>query len=407
MEKELEALKAALEARDVEIKGMMATHAQQIAANQQANSDLLAQITKSAETGNAQQARILELEQKIAASYANGGMGLGVGVHVSLANAAIESDEFKAVMAGKSNSGRIELKGNWHEGVKTEAATIGSGTAGAGNAGTLLVADRLPGIVAQPDRQMTIRDLMMPGQTDGQTIEYVRETGFTNAAKFVTEGQLKPQSDIQFELKTATVRTLAHWVKATRQILSDVPQLRSYIDGRLRYGLRFREETALLKGTGTGQEFEGIKTVATDYQTARNKTGDTRIDTISHALTQVSLAEYYATGIILHPADWEKIYLTKTTEGAYLFANPQGIAGPVLWGRPVIATQAQTEGEFTVGAFRMASQIFDREDVTVELATQHADDFTKNLVTILAEERLTVAHFRPEALIDGQFPQTN
>lgn len=403
MEKELEILKASLEARDVEIKKLMATATDQITALGQANADLLKTLNAQVEAGTAQQARILELEQKMAASYSNGGHGLGVAV--SLSQMAAESDEFKSVMEGRAISSRLELpRATWHDGAYA-ASTISSGTTGAGNGGVMLVADRIPGIVAQPDRQLTIRDLLMPGQTSGQTIEYVRETGFTNAANFVTEGKLKPQSDLQFELKTANVRTIAHWVKATRQILADVPQLRSYIDGRLRYGLRFKEEDAFMRGTGTGQQIEGIKTVATDYETSRNLTGDTRIDTIRHALTQVQIAEYNATGIILHPNDWEKIELTKTTEGAYLFANPQGLASPTLWGRPVVSTQAQTEGEFTVGAFRMASQIFDREDITVELATQHADDFTSNLVTILAEERTTLVHFRPEAIVDGAFPQ--
>lgn len=401
MEKEIEALKASLEARDVEIKALMAKANEQITALGAANKDLLTTLTAQVEAGTAQQARILELEQKMAASYANGGMGLGVAV--SLANAAIESDEFKAVMGGKAVSGRVSLKGNWGDGLQA-ADTIGSGTTGSGNGGIMLVADRLPGIIAQPDRTLTIRDLLMPGQTSAQAIEYVRETGFTNAAAFVTEGGQKPQSALEFELKDTSVRTIAHWVKATRQILADVPMLRSYIDGRLRYGLKFREETAFMRGTGTGQEIEGIKTVATDYETSRNKTGDTKIDVIRHAMTQVTIAEYYATGVILHPNDWEAIELTKTTEGAYIFANPQGLAAPTLWGRPVVQTQAQTEGEFTVGAFRMASQIFDREDVTVELATQHADDFTKNLVTILAEERTALAHYRPEAIVDGAFP---
>jgi len=401
VEKEIEALKASLEARDVKIKELMATATDQITALGQANAELLKTLNAQVEAGTAQQARILELEQKMAASYANGGAGLGVSV--SLSNAAIESDDFKAVMAGKAVSGRVSLKGNWNDGMQA-ADTIGSGTTGSGNGGVMLVADRIPGIVAQPDRTMTIRDLLMPGQTSAQAIEYVRETGFTNAAAFVTEGGQKPQSALTFELKDTAVRTIAHWVKATRQILSDVPMLRSYIDGRLRYGLRFREETAFMRGTGTGQEIEGIKTVATDYETSRNKTGDTKIDVIRHAMTQVTIAEYYATGIILHPNDWEAIELTKTTEGAYIFANPQSLAAPTLWGRPVVQTQAQTEGEFTVGAFRMASQIFDREDVTVELATQHADDFTKNLVTILAEERTALAHYRPEAIVDGAFP---
>jgi HK97 family phage major capsid protein len=107
----------------------------------------------------------------------------------------------------------------------------------------------------------------------------------------------------------------------------------------------------------------------------------------------------------LHPDDWEDIELTKTTDGAYVFANPLGLAGPTLWGRPVIATAAQTPGEFTLGAFNLAAQIFDREDIAVEIATQNEDDFVHNIVTIRGEERLALAIHRPEAIIDGAFPQ--
>ena len=52
---------------------------------------------------------------------------------------------------------------------------------------------------------------------------------------------------------------------ATKQILDDVPQLRSYIDGRLRYGLEYVEEGQLLNGGGTGTDLNGIYTRATAY----------------------------------------------------------------------------------------------------------------------------------------------
>ena len=40
-------------------------------------------------------------------------------------------------------------------------------------------------------------------------------------------------------------------------------------------------------------------------------------------------------------------------------------------------------------------KIFDREQVSVRIATQHADDFTKNQIRILVEERLAFALYRP------------
>lgn len=55
-----------------------------------------------------------------------------------------------------------------------------------------------------------------------------------------------------------------------------------------------------------------------------------------------------------------------------------------------------------VGAFKLGAQVFDRWDARVEVGYVN-DDFTKNLVTILAEERLALAVYRPEAFIYGDF----
>jgi Sec-independent protein translocase protein TatA len=94
--------------------------------------------------------------------------------------------------------------------------------------------------------------------------------GFTNSAATVSEttGPTKPQSDIQFDLVTAAVTTMAHFVLATRQILSDVPMLQSYIDGRLRYGLGYVEDNQILNGAGTGTDLNGIYTQATAFTQA-------------------------------------------------------------------------------------------------------------------------------------------
>ena len=119
------------------------------------------------------------------------------------------------------------------------------------------------------------------------------------------------------------------------------------------------------------------------------------------ALLQAELAEYPSTGIVLHPADWTAIELLKDDNGAYIFANPQSLAQPGLWGRPVVTTQAMTFDQFLVGAFRLGAQVFDRQQATITIATENEDDFLTNLVTILAEERLALAVYRPEAFVKG------
>lgn len=70
---------------------------------------------------------------------------------------------------------------------------------------------------------------------------------------------------------------------------------------------------------------------------------------------------------------------------------------------PVVETQAMPLDNFLTGAFQLGAQIFDREDANVEISTEDGNNFTKNLVTIRAEERLAMATYRPEAFVKGAF----
>ena len=339
---------------------------------------------------NEAKARLDELEQKMARRPHEGREEVK-----SLGRQFVDSDSYKSLTgsAGQRGKANLEIK-----------ATITSATTdAAGSAGDLVQATRLPGIVGAPERKLTIRDLLMQGRMDGNSLEFVQETGFTNSAAPVAEGALKPHSDIKFDLKSTTAKVIAHYMKASRQILDDASQLQSYIDGRLRYGLAFKEEQQILNGDGTGQNLLGIVPQATAYvrPAGVTTTAESKLDTLRFAMLQAILAEYPASGHVLNPIDWAAIETLKDTSGQYIIGNPQGGLNPTLWGLPVAETQAIASGKFLTGAFSMGAQIFDRWASRVEVATENEDDFVKNLVTILAEERLALAVYRPEAFIYG------
>jgi HK97 family phage major capsid protein len=142
----------------------------------------------------------------------------------------------QAVPGQANPRGRIDLQ------AKTTLTSLT--TAAGGSVGDAIQNTRLPGILPLPQRRMTVRDLLSQGQMDGNTLEYVKETGFTNNAGMVAEGAAKPSSDIQFDLISTSAKVIAHYMKASRQVLSDISQLRSIIDNRLLYGLAYKEESA-------------------------------------------------------------------------------------------------------------------------------------------------------------------
>lgn len=309
----------------------------------------------------------------------------------SLGQMASKSDSFKAMMAGKGKSAQFNVK----------AIVNASG------ASQPLVHDmRLPSIIKEPDRMFSVRDLLMVGRTSSDLISYAKENVFTNSAapQFdaspgSTDGALKAESNITFTLASAEVITIAHFILSSKQVLSDSPMLQSYIDGRLMYGLKLEEEDEILNGVGTSGTLNGLLNQSTTYN--RGSTGDTAIDTLRKAITQGQKSEYRPNGIVLNPGDWEALELTKDSDGRYIFAQPQNAAAPRMWGLPVVATNTIAEGTFLVGAFDMAAQLWDREDANVQMSMEDSDNFRRNMVTILAEERLALTVFRSASLIKG------
>lgn len=317
----------------------------------------------------------------------------------SLGDLVLDDATVKELMSKKAGQARLSIE--------LKDITSGNPTQGAGRSpSTSLVQAERVGMVTPPMRQMVVRDLITPGSTSSNAIEYAVETddpSITSAA-VVSEGQLKPQSNITFDLKSVPVRTIAHFMKASRQIMDDAPQLRSVIDGRLTYGLQFVEEGELLYGDGTGQHLLGIIPQASVYTPAFAPATPTPIDSLRLASLQATLALYPASGYVLHPTDWARIELTKDTQGRYIVGDPTGVLGKRLWNLPVVDTQAMQVGHFLTGAFRLGAQIFDRLSIEILISTENADDFVRNMITIRGEERLALAVYRPAAFVYGALP---
>lgn len=390
--KEFRGLKDDLKKQHGEVQEWTKKAAESIKETGEIAAEVKTGLEAAAKKGEELATKFAELEQLVAKLQANDNPAPRFR---SIGKEVTEDERFQTWLKDGGDKSRVRI------GVKA----ITSLTSGDGAAGDLIVPQRNPGIIRQPDRAMTIRNLLTVGRTTSNSIEFVQETGFTNSAAPVAEGALKPESSLEFNLQTTPVRTIAHWIQASKQILQDVPALQSYIDTRMRFGLEIEEENQILSGDGTGQNLLGLIPQSTPYDTGRTRPGDTRIDIVRRAMTQVRLAEYRADAIVLHPSDWEEIELTKTNDGAYIWANPRGLLGPTLWGLPVIDTTAVEEGEFLVGNFQMAAMLWDREDAVVDISTEDRDNFVKNMVTIRAEERVALEVSRPEALIYGDFDE--
>lgn len=387
-----EAISAELKKISDQVKAQAETAEKEIKAHAKLSEETRAKVDELLTEQGALRANLQNAEQLLAKLEQDGGGGRE---HVqSLGEQFTANDEFQAWAQRPGARFGMDVKN-----VVTSGGT---------SAGDLIVPDRVPGIKAPGLQRLTIRDLLNWVRTGSNSVEFVRETGFTNNAAPVSENPtgLKPESNITFEADSAPVVTIAHWIHASKQVLSDVPMLQGYIDGRLRYGLRLKEELQLLKGSGVGLNIDGLYTQASAYANPGvTVQAETRLDRLRLALLQVELAEAWADAMVISPIDWAAIELTKTDDNAYLFANPRGQNLPGLWGRNVVPTVAMDAGEFLVGAFGggIAAEGHDREDISLSIATQDDRDFVKNMVKILVEERVALTVYRPEAFVKGDF----
>lgn len=310
------------------------------------------------------------------------------------------NDNYKALAEKRQNMAEIEVK-------KADMAQMAeTKVTSAGLVPTEVDRNIEPGL----RQNLLIRDLIPTTPVTGQSYSYYRELLHTRGAGPVAEGGTKPSSNVTFEQVTDTIKKIAVWMPVTDEALDDVPQLYSYIQELLRYDLKLAEEGQILKGDGTGQNLNGIMTQATTFNAALSKADDTAIDTVRRALYQArKQSQRQSDAIVMTDLDWMNIELQKDADNRYLFANLQGMVTPVLWGRPVVASDSMDEGdgeatggEFLVGSFSQGARIYDRMGYTIKVGWIN-DDFIKNQRVVLVEERLGLAVRRAAAFVKGRF----
>lgn len=275
---------------------------------------------------------------------------------------------------------------------------------------------RIPGIFTPDLPEFSVRSAFLNGQTNSNVIQFYRELAFDNQADWVAEATattgasgLKPESGLTWERGTSPIETLAHWIPVTDQTLEDEPQMRAIIEGRLIDGLREVEDDALINGTGTPPEIEGLLGVsgvqvldATHFGTNPTKNSGSDVENFDRILRARRMIRTVGRArpsfILLAPEDMESLQSTTNLNNDYIVAGgPFGAPDriPTIWRLPVIETEALTAGTAIVGDGRMAA-VWDRMAADVKIGLIN-DQFVRNMQTILAEERLGFAVYRPPA----------
>lgn len=262
------------------------------------------------------------------------------------------------------------------------------------------------GIKGEPELPNVVTAAFPHVPTQSNAISYLKESAFTNSAAETAEGTAKPESKMEFTEADAQVRTIAHYIRVTKQLAEDAPALAAYINSRMMYGLNRRIEKQLLVGDGTGQNLSGIFTSGNytehGFTQSNMPEGSTVLDLIRRCAATMRKTGYTPSVVFLNPMDFDTLRGMKDSNGGYLMGSPLQAGIDIRpWGLRVIESPEVAEGTFMVADPQMGATIYDRTAPLIEMFEQDSDNVTKNLYTVRCECRLAFAVESANCFIGG------
>lgn len=299
----------------------------------------------------------------------------------------VNSPQFKAFIGGEAGRVRVESK---------NTILVGTGN-------TVSRHDQMAGVVPGAFRMLTVMPTIDNYSTSSNVMYYSRELLWTNAAAGQVEGNAKAESTLTFEEVTTAIRTVAHFIKVSRQALDDSEFLSSYMDRRMRHGVNNKIEDQIINGDGTGQNFSGWDTAGNHTVTSALATGD--IYGLANKMKyEIIAADYAPDFFYMNPSDWATAETQRRGAGDDAFVAASGAVSyvnngltPLLWGLPVVLSNNVTAGDLWCKS-RDADGYADRSGTVVEMFEQDDTNVQSNLVTVRAEARGASLNFTPAAI---------
>jgi HK97 family phage major capsid protein len=225
------------------------------------------------------------------------------------------------------------------------------------------------------------------GATDSNQVTVAQETTATNAARPIAEEAAKARIHAGPGPGDEQVRKVATFLPISDEMLDDMTQARSYLDGRLRLFVQHAMERQLLNGTGTSPQLRGLlnRTGVQTVTTVTPLTAAKIIQGVYDAITAVRRNAFLERdGVVIHHTNLATVRTATDSNGQYFgggpFMGPYGVGGiarDTIWNLPAVVTSAISAGTVLDGAFRDAAQIFLRGGLVVEASNSHADYFQR------------------------------
>lgn len=236
--------------------------------------------------------------------------------------------------------------------------------------------------------------------------QWAEQANQDGAANETAQAATKNQIDFDWVEKSQKVEKITAYIKVSKEALNDLAGLRGEIDAELLTEVMLKADYDLLNGDGSTPSLKGLFQWDTAFS-AGNFAGTVRdpdrIAALRVAIAQVRRGYLEPNYILLHPDDAGHLDLEKGTDGHYKFPAFVSADNRMVSGVRVLSNTGQTAGTFTVGDFSKFN-VRMREAIGIDIGYD-GNDFTKNMITILAEIRLAayVKTNHANAFVTGTF----
>lgn len=267
-------------------------------------------------------------------------------------------------------------------------------TINADYSGTQALTTLEPGVSRIVRKPILLQTIVNVANVTSKFIKYISQTLVSSVGQ-IAEGGAKTLGNVQYEEVSVEVKKIAGIIKVSKEMLEDLAFMQNEINTDLMASVREQLENQLLTGDGTGNNMKGILEYATTFDagTFAGTIVEANIsDVIRVAAAQVEEGNFFPTHVVLRPSDLAKIQLTKTTQGEYTY--PIFLTDPVtgtqtIYNLIVVSSNFMTEDTLLV-ADMSKSNLRVRENMNITVG-YNADDFSKNMVSIICEAR--AAHY--------------
>lgn len=274
--------------------------------------------------------------------------------------------------------------------VKAAGAMTIAGTTAATTAETALSFPQpefIPGLNDVARNRPFLVQLLNVMNTGKELIIYTEKYNPDGAAGWLGENEAAPEVDFDVRIGNSRAKLVSCFIEVSTQMLDDVDYMASEIEKELIYQEAIKIDTDLLTGDGVGDNLAGIDSFAGGYTLTSSQlstTNPNNCDAIIACATQIAHDNFNPDIAVLNPIDYAQTTLLKGTTGYYI-VNPNNEGNK--WGKILVVESNQVPVGYTMVMDSSKTNLYRYKDLNISYGWVN-DNFKKNMVTIMANQRL-------------------